>query len=107
MKLQTKELPNCDVLDAWKKALSKRSGNRADKAHQVAVNNLMFVLDKKVLMVVAEHEEKKQDKDVTVSVSGGISTEAAVCGLRSIIAVLELEGLPVEPGYIRYRAKTS
>ena len=87
--------------------MNTKNGGRADKAHKVAVNSIMLMLHKKGLEVSAEHEKNNRDKRLTVLVSGDISNEAAICGLRSIVAVLEREGLPVKSGYIKYQAKAS
>jgi hypothetical protein len=103
--LKTKNLPNSKALDAWKNATSTKTRNRADKAHKVTANSITFLLGQKDLIVSAKHHKDSRGKSVVVYVTGGISTEAAICGLRLIAGVLEREGLPVESENIEYQTR--
>ena len=105
--MKMKYLPNLTVLEAWKKVMNTKNGSQADKAHKVAVNSIMLALEEKDLLVSAERKKGTREKRVMVHVSGGISTEAAICGLRLIVAFLEREGLPVQSEDINYQAKAS
>jgi hypothetical protein len=103
--LKTINLPNSKALEVWKKATSTKNENRADNAHKVAANSITFLLGKNDLIVSAKHHKDSRGKSIIVHVTGGISTEAAICGLRLIAGVLEREGLPVQSENIEYRTK--
>ena len=102
---KTKNLPNSKALEVWKKATSTKNENRADNAQKVAANSITFLLGKKDLIVSAKHHKNSRGKSVIVCVTGGISTEAAICGLRLIVGVLEREGLPVQSDNIEYQTR--
>ena len=104
--LKVKDLPNLEALEAWKKTVSTKKQSRTGQAPKDAVNSIWLGLNKQQhLFVSAEHEKGVRKKSLWVGVYGGISTEAAIYGLRSIITLLEREGLPVESEKLKCRFK--
>lgn len=87
--------------------MSSKTQRRTGQVHQGHVNNLVLeglTDNETVVSVTFDRQECFGEEWLLVRVDEGISTKAAIRGLRWIISFLEKEGLPLDPKYRRLRS---
>lgn len=61
------------------------------------VNSVVFALyGDHYATTSAAHKTNRDEKSIVVRVQGGLSTTAAIQGLRALVSKLEMNGLPVK-----------
>jgi hypothetical protein len=76
--------------------MSRKSKTQSSKADP-PVNTVIFELEGEYALTTAGHKKGRDEQRLHVRVDGGLSTKATICGLRSIVSKLEMNGLPVGP----------
>ena len=80
--------------------MRSKTRRRTGQVHQDYVNTIMLeglTDNESLISVTVDPKEFVSEECILVSVDEGISTKAAIRGLRWIISYLEREGLPLEP----------